>query len=391
MKLIENIQTPALILDKEVVERNAQSMIETAKRLGVALRPHVKTHKTLEVGKLQRGNDSEVFKGIVASTLAEVKFFADGGFDNILYGVPLAPQKIPAIVDLANRITIHIMVDNEAIVEQLEQYHTKEQLNDKKFSVFVGVDAGYGREGVDIDETVLITLTKRIANNASQFDLQGIYSHSGHSYSCKTIEDLKARTEEEIDRISHAATLLQQNGVHLKHVSIGSTPVARYLVSAKDVNMKQVNEIHPGNYVFLDRQQMQLGAEENGVFTGVSTTDIAVAVLTTVISHYPNRRKFLIDAGSLALSKDTCGNTGFGLVLGHPELRILRVSQEVSLVERVDGSEIDMANFPIGSRLRVVPNHSCLTSALFTQYHVVDNRVENGNVILETWQPCHGW
>ena len=142
-----------------------------------------------------------------------------------------------------------------------------------------------------------------------------------------------------------------------------------------------VTEIRPGNYAFFDKFQADIGSCHPG--------KVAATVLTTVAAHYPTRNQILIDAGALALSKDSgadhlADEVVFGAVLKHPRLRLFSVSQEHCLITCSD--PIDFEKFPVGSLLQIIPNHSCLTAALFPKYHVVED-----NQVVDEWTPMRGW
>ena len=145
-------------------------------------------------------------------------------------------------------------------------------------------------------------------------------------------------------------------------------------------NLEGVTEIRPGNYIFFDQFQNSLGS--------CSADQIVVSVLTTVIGAYPQHNTLLVDAGALAMSKDPGAtrpeNPGYGVVKGHPQLKLSSLSQEHGKI--TSDRPIDFQNLSIGTRLRIVPNHSCVTAALFDRYHVV----ENSRVVAE-WEPVRGW
>lgn len=172
------------------------------------------------------------------------------------------------------------------------------------------------------------------------------------------------------------AERLNQNAISYETVSVGSTPTAIHAPG-----WQEVSEIRPGNYVFFDKFQADVGS--------CRLEEVAATVLTTVVAHYPQHNQMLIDAGALALSKDPGAThlnpkTVYGTVLGSPLLKIVNISQEHGLIS--SDAPITFENFPVGSLLQVIPNHSCLTAALFPKYYVVET-----NRIVDEWLPMRGW
>ncbi|KAL6042907.1 D-threo-3-hydroxyaspartate dehydratase-like [Balamuthia mandrillaris] len=394
---IHDLMTPAFLVSRHVTQRNTEAMARVAKDRGVALRPHMKTHKTLEVARLQTAGQEH--PKIIVSTLAEARFFASE-FDDITYAVPISPSKLDEVVSLSRKVkTFNLLVDTLKTVEALIDYHDNHKEEPiPTFSVFVKVDTGYHRHGVDPQSEEAIAIVQALTNpsNATKVCFAGLYSHSGHSYGGACREEIERIVQEECDVISGFAELLSSKySIDSPVVSIGSTPSCTHLPPKE--KMGKVNEIHPGNNVFFDRTQADLGS--------CQLTDVSVAVLSRVISHYPSRNMFAIDAGALALSKDDGAShlykegCGYGLIRKNgknfPELRIKKISQEVGLVEILPPSEEGSSNadyfetFAIGSLLLILPNHSCLTAALYDRYHVLD--ALDDEQVVDRWTPCSGW
>jgi D-serine deaminase-like pyridoxal phosphate-dependent protein len=376
---VNDIPTPAFLVDLQKVDKNTMDMINIAKSRGITLRPHVKTHKTLEVARYQtRGHQCPK---IVVSTLAEARFFARGGFEDILYGVPLSPAKVDYAYELTLAIPhFHVFIDNKGQYDAMLAKIKSVPSPAKKWSVFLKVDCGYHRAGVDPDTDDSLELAKFIAiTNAQYSELQGIYSHSGHSYRASNSKGMTEVGQSECNVISAFAKKLIQNGIPCPVVSIGSTPVCCHL--PPDLGL--VNEIHPGNYVYFDRMQVAMGT--------CKEDDVAATVLVRVIGHYPGTNHMLVDAGSLALSSDCgaqhCeGGVQYGSIKGHPNMVIERVTQEVGKVVTRDGSPIKFDAYPLGSTLQVLPNHSCLTAAMFGKHYVI-----SGDEVVDEWIPDRGW
>jgi D-serine deaminase-like pyridoxal phosphate-dependent protein len=345
-------------------------MAKRAGRLGVRLRPHVKTHKSVEIARLQApGPDA----AITVSTLAEARFFSEAGFQDITHACPLDPNKIPEAAQLSSNIRhFNLLLDHPAALAALESYARE---NGIRFAVFLKIDCGYHRAGVDPQKEESFRLAERI-NHSPYVEFRGILTHAGHSYRCRGAEAIAAVARQEREVMTGFAESLRKRGIEPAVVSAGSTPTAVHARS-----WEGVSEIRPGNYVFLDKFMADIGV--------CSLEDCAAAILVSVVGHYPERNQILVDGGSLAFSKDPGAvhvdpETGFGAVTGHPDLRLKSVSQELGVVTSL--GRLPFERFPIGSRLRIVPNHACLAAALFPVYHVVEDER-----VVDAWIPHRGW
>lgn len=366
---LSDLPTPCAVVDLDVVEANTRRMSERARVLGVRLRPHVKTHKTLEAAGL---SVQEEFGGITVSTLKEGRFFAEHGFGDITYAVPLVPSKLDEALELAGRVErLHLLVDDLHCLEALDGAAASRAV---RASVFLKVDCGYHRAGVDPLSEEALTLARRIAE-ASHVRFAGVLTHAGQAYAARDRAELSAIAEVERRVTVEFAERLRADGLTVPEVSIGSTPTLSVVES-----LPGVDEIRPGNYVFHDLHQVALGA--------CRPQDVALTVLATVIGVYPKRSSVLVDAGALALGKDggaTHLDADFGMGrLVAPEgaagLRLCGLSQEHGQLGE-GGSALR-----IGERVRIAPNHSCLTAALHEAYWVV-----RGEDVIERWEPVRGW
>jgi D-serine deaminase-like pyridoxal phosphate-dependent protein len=332
----------------------------------------MKTHKTIEGGILMTDGTS---RGIVVSTLAEAEFYADAGFDDILYGYPLTPEKIPRCLALANRLEqFHVFTDNEVIIDALAQNH-----NPKGWSVFLKVDCGNGRAGIHHKMSAHgATLVKKITAHENM-RFAGFYVHCGDSYRAgvegeSRVTDIVKRTIERLHEFAKKVEGL--TGISCPRLGIGSTPSCSHPIK----EMKSITELHPGNYAFYDAQQYTLGS--------CSLDDIACTVATRVIGHYPHRNEMLIDCGFSALTKQGMGQMSTGCVIfkDEPDLKLLDMTQEIGKVTTVDEDPLDWGAYPIGSMLFMYPWHSCATAALHPKYYILD-----GENVVDTWRPCRGW
>ncbi|MHC4943034.1 MAG: alanine racemase [Planctomycetota bacterium] len=369
MKIMD-LETPAFLIDLEKLKRNIRRMQERAKRAGLKLRPHMKTHKTVEIGCMQiEGNSA----GITVSTLAEAEFFADAGFADITYAFPITPNKLARAAELTARLKgFHVLLDHRDTADSVIR---SAEARNIQYSVFLKVDPGYHRAGVDPvgDESIHIA---DLLHTSQAVDFSGILTHGGHSYHCRNPGEVGIAAREERSALTGLAQRLAKEGIPCPVVSAGSTPTAVH-----GDNWEGVTELRPGNYVFFDKFQADIGT--------CTMDDCAASVLATVAGHYPQRNQLLIDAGSLALSKDPGAahmhaETVFGAIPDHPDLEVQSLSQEHGLIG--SGAQIPFEDFPLGCRVRIIPNHSCLTAALFPRYHVV-----RGEEVIDEWIPVRGW
>lgn len=372
--LLENLKTPSLILDANRMRHNAERITARARSLNVALRPHVKTHKCVEIARLQTAGNAG---GIMVSTLAEAEYFLENGFTDITYGVPIEAGKFNEAIRLAKASErFSVLTDDAATAESLNEAARGENI---KLDVFVKIDCGYHRCGVEPDAPEAVAIP-RLITDSSNLNFAGILTHAGHSYHAATSEELLAIARTERDSMSELAQRLKDESLDVRTVSIGSTPT----MSAID-HLDGITEFRCGNYIFYDAFQATLGS--------CSFDDCALTVLTAIVHRDFSRGKIVIDAGAIALSKDRGAvefdaHCGYGRVLDLAgvdlNLRVNRLSQEHGEIE-VGDAEI-LQRLKVGSRLRILANHSCLTAAQHAHYHVLE-----GDKIVDCWEIGRGW
>jgi D-serine deaminase-like pyridoxal phosphate-dependent protein len=369
---IDRLPTPSLLLDVARVRRNATRMSEVAKRNDVRLRPHIKTHKCIEVAKIQ----TEGFDGaITVSTLAEARAFANHGFNDITYAVPIEKGKFEyAIEILKSGVKLNLLTDDIATIKALDQAATNAGVT---FNVFVKIDCGTHRVGVEPDSDEAIEIPRALSD-ASNLNFGGILTHAGHSYDAKDADGMLEVARHERDSMVELATRIGRQGIAVPTVSIGSTPT----MSCID-HLDGIDEIRPGNYILFDSYQATLGS--------CGFEDTALTVLAAVIHKGANR--MVIDAGGIALSKDrgpvgldpACG---YGHVLdidgNETGMRVTGLSQEHGEIE--PGESPMFEKFKVGDRVRILANHSCLTAAQHSHYHVIEN-----SEIVDQGEIHRGW
>ncbi len=356
-KTLEGLPTPALVLDLDVLESNLRLMQGRADALGVRLRPHVKTHKCLEIGDLQRSAGAS---GITVSTPEEARAFAAHGVTDILWAFPMIPSRLREILDLSDRVRFGVTVDSLVAVETLSR-------TEAPLSVWIELDCGYGRSGVPHESPALIEIGRRISET-STLELAGCLTHAGHTYHAESPAHIVALAEEERRAMVEAGQRLREAGVDPGTLSVGSTP-GMSLVQ----DLTGIDEVRPGNYALYDYTQVCLGS--------CGLERCAVTVLATVISSHPGRGRCVADCGAAVLSKDLGAETPahFGRLFSDlttadldPAARVTSVSQEHGTIS---------TEYSIGTKIRILPNHACLTVAQFDHFDVV-----RGQTVVDRWK-----
>lgn len=380
-KTLHDLPTPSLVLDRAKLARNIARMAATCKRNGVALRPHLKTAKSIDVARevLDAGTN-----GIAVSTLREAEYFASAGIRDIQYAVCITPDKLPRVAEIQkDRVKLALITDSVAVAEAIAA--VRDQI-DATFWVQIEVDCGENRTGVLPGSEELKEIA-RILDTAPNVIFDGVMTHAGHSYSCRSLAEIEDLAEAERKAVVDAAESVRALGIDCPNVGLGSTPTALHAR-----HLEGVTEARAGVYMFGDMFQAQIGSCE--------VSDLAVSVLTDVSSHRADLNHLTVDAGALALSKDRStenapNDIGFGLIADisgrafGPQLRVSRVYQEHGLVPMNAARPLD--SFPIGDKLRVYPNHVCMTAAMYDRYYVVDSDIGDGTEVVAVWNRVNGW
>ncbi|MET9395699.1 DSD1 family PLP-dependent enzyme [Streptomyces sp. NPDC006624] len=373
--------TPFAVVDVRKVRRNVERLRSRADRLGVILRPHVKTAKSLDVAALL--HDGAAPCPVTVSTLAEAEAFADGGYTDITYAVGIDPHKLPRVVALLRRgVRLRVLLDS---VEQAESVAQAARRAGLPVPAQIEIDCDGHRGGIRPDDPAL-TAIGGILHDAGCLD--GVLTHAGESYFAHTAEAQRLAAGHERDAAVAAAGRLRTAGLPVPTVSVGSTPTAH---AAEDLT--GVTELRAGNYVFFDLVMAGLGV--------CTLDDLALSVVVTVIGHRPEYGWILTDGGWMALSRDRgtsaqAQDQGYGLVTDLegtllPGLVMTAASQEHGTLTARDGAPLP--DLPVGTRLRVLPNHACATGAQHQGYHVIDSGRDAGTppVIRAVWPRVSGW
>jgi D-serine deaminase-like pyridoxal phosphate-dependent protein len=375
---LTDLETPALVLDRTILDRNLGRMREHLAHLGVALRPHVKTAKSMDVVRRALVGQPG---GITVSTLREAEYFFSNHITDILYAVGIAPNKLAHVADLRRRgADITIVLDS---VESAELVAARAAELDMVFPALIEIDSDGHRAGIQPGDGRLIDIGAHLHGRAGT-ELRGVMTHAGESYNCRGADAIRAMAERERTAVVRCAAELAAASLPCPITSVGSTPTVTYAQ-----RMDGISEVRAGVYMFFDLVMAGIGV--------CATDDIALSVLTTVIGHQPDRNWIITDAGWMALSRDRGTakqpvDQGYGVVCdlgGRPidDLIVVDTSQEHGIVSDRHGRRVDASRFPVGTLLRILPNHACATGAQHERYHVIAGEP----VVEDVWPRFSGW
>jgi D-serine deaminase-like pyridoxal phosphate-dependent protein len=376
---IEALVTPTLLLDRGKLDRNIQRLARHAEKLGVVLRPHMKTAKSIDVAQqVHRGAPGP----ITVSTIAEAEYFAAHGYRDMTYAVGLSPASALRAMELSRRTgaDLKLLLDT---VEQADVLADVRKATGVTPSVFIEIDCDDHRGGLKPDDPKLIEVARRVV--AAGATLVGVLAHAGESYGLNTPDALAKAAENERLAAVHAAEILRAHGHACPIVSVGSTPTAHLAE-----NLDGVTELRAGVYMFFDLVQHGVGV--------CAIDDLAISVLATVIGSKPDKGWVLVDAGWMALSRDrgTASqerDQGYGVVCDAKgrvleDVIVSQASQEHGILALRSGSSRSMPDLPVGTRVRILPNHACAMAAQHDFYSVVNSESPE---IEARWERMRGW
>jgi D-serine deaminase-like pyridoxal phosphate-dependent protein len=360
------------VLDRGKLERNLRRMSSAIARLGVSLRPHLKTAKSADVARIAVAGEAG---GITVSTIAEAKYFAERGFRDITVAAGTTPEKLDRIQSiLSNEMILTVITDDIGVARVIAGHSANVR-------ALIEIDSGESRGGVDPSSDAVIEIGRALGKK-----LAGVLTHAGHSYECRTVEQVREVAEQERLAVTTAAERLRAAGMVCDTVSVGSTPTMSHVE-----RLDGVTEARPGVYMFGDLFQAAVHT--------CTRDDIALTVLSSVIGTRPDANQIVLDAGALALSKDrstasTAEDAGFGLVWdldgkdSFGECVIHDVYQEHGIARGLEGGlKLPFNELPVGTKVRIAMNHSCLTAAAHDRYYVVDGSRQ----VLDEWHRVNGW
>lgn len=371
----DSISVPTMLLDEARARRNIARMAAKARKSGVRFRPHFKTHQSAQIGEWFR---DEGVQAITVSSVRMAAYFAAHGWQDITIAFPTNVREIAAINRLAAQVRLHLLVESVATVACLAERLTA------PVAIWIEADTGYWRSGVRYDDApALRGLADRIVAS-DRLTLQGLLTHAGQTYGAPTPDAIAVLYRETVARLEGMRAWLKEDGFPSLEISIGDTPACSVLD-----DLGAVDEMRPGNFVFYDLMQMQIGA--------CAADDVALVVACPVVAQYPARGEVILYGGAVHLSKDFLTRpdgtpsygqlvkltaTGWSAPIEGAWLRSL--SQEHGIVRaEPDVYATTLAHVAVGDLLGVIPVHSCLTADLLKQYTTLD-----GSLIHMAPIPC---
>lgn len=362
---LATLRTPAVLIDADRLERNLERMQAAADARRIRLRPHAKTHKALEVARLQVRRGAA---GLCCAKLGEAEVFARAGLEDIRLPYPLHPANADRVVALLDATRLSFIVDDVAVARE---WSAKMRAANREVDVLIKVDVGFHRCGIDPERADAAEVVARVAELPG-LRFRGLLSHAGHGYSASSDQEMAAIAAAEARVLSALAASASALGVAVDEISVGATPTARF-----SLQQDGITEMRPGNYAYYDRTQVGLGA--------AAWSDCALTVLARVVST-PAPDRIILDSGSKTLTNDLA--RGYGSMPGYgaiftdlsaeapePSLLVERLSEEHATVRVLDGG----ARLRTGDLVRVLPNHSCVVSNLVDSVWMV----RGGDVVTE--------
>lgn len=378
METLTSIRTPALVLEEAKLSANIARVHAAIERhAGVSLRPHFKTAKSIEVA----ARTFHKSRKATVSTLREAEYLAANGVLDILYAVGISGEKLRDIGRLQSRgVRIAIVLDDLDVARSVAAWAAS---SSQRLPVLIEIDTDGQRAGVHPDSAQLIAIAQHLAQ-AAGVELAGVMTHAGASYDCKARSEIIEIAEAERRGAVQAAERIRAAGMRCEVVSVGSTPT---ILCAE--NLRGVTEARVGVAYFNDLTMVGLGI--------CTPDDVALTVLTTVIGHQASRHRVIVDAGWMALSADRGRASqhvfeGYGLVADLarrllPGVGVFETNQEHGVLGSPAGTKLNLEEFPIGRRLRILPNHACATAAAFGEYQLES---QSGKLVAR-WPRCTGW
>lgn len=376
---ISDLPTPCLIIEQDIMRANIASLGVHIRELGCQLRPHVKTHKSIDITNEIKA--SSPMSGITVSTIAEAKHFFEAGYLDILYAVGIVKNKFSEVKRLMDKgCDLKVIVDSQEAAQQLAD---DGEANQCQYKVLIELDVDGHRAGVKPKDAELLSIAK-LLHKSKGCALLGVMTHAGGSYTCHTTEGQLAMARQERDLSLYAAKQIKEAGLYCPIVSIGSTPTA---FAIDDLN--GITEVRAGVYVLFDLVMAGLNV--------CTTRDIAISVLSSVIGFQKDKNIVICDAGWMAMSRDrgTASqetDQGYGLVCDInctpvDDLIMTGANQEHGIITTRDAKPtFSFDKYAISDFVRILPNHACSTAAQFPHYYLV-----KGDKVIKQLSVAKGW
>lgn len=358
MEYLKDLETPAVIVDLDIMEKNLKHTAELARNAGVKLRPHCKTHKSIWIAKKQLEYGAA---GITVAKLSEAEVMADGGIDDILVAYPIVGEKkLKRLENLIKRASIIVCTDSVEVSQGLSDLGVS---MGRKIRTYVQVNSGLQRCGREPGEET-VELVKSIIGLPG-IEIIGLITHAGFSYDYVGEDSIRAAAHKEADALLTTKKMLEKEGIEIKEISVGSTPTSKFIGE-----MSGVTEVRPGAYVFGDDQQLS---------TGIITEDeCAMHVLTTVVST-PREGSAIADAGLKTLCSDGCPHReGYGMCRTDHRIYISDLCEEHGIMKVPSDVKLK-----VGDRLEILPNHCCAAANMHDYIYGVRNGIVERTIKID--------
>jgi D-serine deaminase-like pyridoxal phosphate-dependent protein len=373
---IDRLETPCLVIDEARMTRNIDRLKVRLDRLGATLRPHLKTCKSVEIARRLMPSPQGP---ATVSTLKEAEEFAAAGVRDIMYAVGIAPAKLDRVLALRRRgVDLSIIIDSR---EQAAAVAASSRAAGERVPTLIEIDCDDHRAGIRPGDPILVQIGRDLHEGGAE--LRGVITHAGGSYDAIGVGALERAAEQERAGTVAAAKALRDADLPCPVVSVGSTPTAHF---ARDLT--GVTEVRAGVYVFFDLVMAGIGV--------CRVEDIALSVLTSVIGHQRSKGWILVDAGWMAMSRDRgtakqALDQGYGLACDvsgnvYQDLIMVEANQEHGILALRPGSAATLPQLPVGTLLRILPNHACATAAQHDSY-----RATSGGFVTAVWPRFSGW
>jgi D-serine deaminase-like pyridoxal phosphate-dependent protein len=346
---------PTLVVDKDICLQNIERMAQKAKDYHLRFRPHFKTHQSAEIGNWFRIYG---VKAITVSSVQMAEYFARNGWDDITIAFPLNILELDIINRLAANNKLNVLVENKEAAAVLAKKASC------KIGVFLKIDTGSNRTGIEPSKTGAINTILGILTENKKVTFKGFLTHAGHTYTARSTNEIFSRHFDSLLKLRSLKQRYQPDFPNIE-VSIGDTPSCSICT-----NFMGVDEIRPGNFVFFDLTQQNLGV--------CSFEDIAVRMVCPVVAKHASRNEIVIYGGAIHLSQDSLlnidGKPFFGriIITRNGEKKLLSPRNYVSRLSQEHGilkvSQKNFPNFQIGDLVEIIPVHSCLTANLTRKY-----------------------
>ena len=359
--LFDSIVKPTLLLNEGTARQNIRRMAEKARAAHIHFRPHFKTHQSAEIGEwfCQEG-----VSAITVSSVDMALYFAEHGWKDITIAFPVNPRQAHTLAELAGKVQLGLLVEN---IEALNRV-AKEM--PAAVDIWLKVDAGLHRTGLPWDQPEAAFEVAQAVQSTAGMRLKGLLTHAGFTYTAHGAEEVCQMYAESVQRMTHLQHALAAHGAGRLQISVGDTPGCSLCA-----DLGAVDEIRPGNFVFYDAEQIDIGS--------CGWQDIAVALACPVVALHPERREAVIYGGAVHLSKDfwvadqhpayglICLPEGNGWSAPLPEAYVSSLSQEHGVLRmKAD----DLSHLNVGDLVCILPAHSCLTVTLMKRYLTLDGR-----------------